>query len=246
MKPIHALAAAALALSAATASAGDLRLFFSKEGPDPPETDGVRDLSAATIGPSNPVLDVDNPGTETGLPRLYLWAEMIDPFPSRWDLISIDVNTIGALSITGYQVWNYVFEDLFNDRWTSITTPAIGPGGIDDTIMLTTSTDINTGVSSSAANEAFDDQYHPTLVATVIAWFEFDGAGEVFLGIGNNGILRVGGGLGTESIYFGVGDAPLLNNAYSQSSTIADATIVPEPASLLVLAGLGLAGLRRR
>ncbi|MCH8807804.1 MAG: PEP-CTERM sorting domain-containing protein, partial [Planctomycetes bacterium] len=78
------------------------------------------------------------------------------------------------------------------------------------------------------------------------------GIGEVFLQVGDIGIIRtntVGNpGATWDDVYLGFGDenAGLMGNSFDRGSPIAEATIVvPEPAGLLLLGLAGLA-IRRR
>lgn len=212
---------------------------------------------AGAIGPAaNPVVD---PGV-SGL--LYLMADLnaVDV----WTGFSIDINVVGGDgSITSSKVYQSsagIPNGAFHTRWqySGDVAPA---DGIADNPLLGKSDGVGgIGMAGSAiTTNGIAASQLTSLVVTagavggslgggtlVLGAINVAGtSGNIFMSVGQGGISRQGGDPANDQVFFGTGDASISVAAFGQASALADATIVPEPASFLLL---GLAGLflRRR
>lgn len=251
---------AGLALLAAPASAA-LRLFFSTQGAFSNQV--VNDVSAAPAGPgavSNPVAPNHS--------ILYLWAQMLPgPTSQKWNGIAFDIQVNGGI-VEDRRFYNYTvvdpdFGDILFRRWQGVNEGA----GVGTPLLVGANlagVNAGEGVSNSLNASLYDDQSEigPSNAGTasarrnitngksvLLGWIQVAATSpeaQVFLRVGTGGITREGAPT-PQPIYFGAGDegAGLTGASFLQSSPLADATVVPEPASLALLA-LAAFALRRR
>lgn len=232
---------AGLALTAGAAQAANLTLFFSSDDPfagtgrvSPTLPGGVAVAAAAT--PLNSPT-VGNPSVPGG--RLHMWVtgNPGDPDPNVWNGIAFNVVISGPATITGGGGLNITSgSPTFIRRWetgSDLTPPTF------NFVAVT-----RTGAQFPPLVDGWDDGVD----AVYMGYLDFaanNGTSEVKFQVGNSGITRAGGSPTVDDVNFGAGDAALRGNQFGEVSTLADATITPEPTSLLLLGLAGLA-LRRR
>jgi hypothetical protein len=244
MKQLVCLLAVA-AFMVVPANAIAIRMFFDTAGVD----DGDTNLDG--IAPA-----MINPELGPGGGRLYIWAQ-IDPLPAPpayyYLSVGYNIHTTGDVTITGYSAWNmtrYVQTQYeYVDRWAGFATGAIqSPTRMMNYRGFGNPGSGNFGVRNRNLFNS-DDQFTNDDVtdATLLGWIDVAGNnGGVFFEVGNATMARDGGG-NKEAVYFGFGDEGdgIKGDDVDRASSMADATIVPEPSSLLLLGLAGLA-LRRR
>ena len=200
--------------------------------------------------------------------RLYIYAEFLEA-NALWLATNFDVTVDGGAAIT--DIGRYNAFTRVGPRWTGgggtvnnpqnasyrgawIGNPNNSGGGVWnwDAAFST----MQTGNPISAADTA-DNHYLRTadpnggpLGTTLLGFVDVENAGafavssDLFMTVESPIFAKFGGG-GNERVFFGYLDASVGGGEIGVRTSIADATVVPEPASLMLL-GLGALALRRR
>lgn len=241
-----------------TASAADLRLFFSTQDPvggGHPAlpiivAPGPLNVAAAAgnslLTPpelssgQNPVV------TEEGT-QLHLWATgtLGDSDPHIWNGIGIRIEIDGPATLSFGGGLNVISPTTFR-RWESgsdFNPMADFPSGAPANFNFVAVT--RQGLSLPPLNDGWDNGEN----AVYLGYLNFDsnaGRSEIRLAVDNSGISRQGGDVENDQVYFGFGDEPLRGNDFGQSSRLADAIILPEPTSIGLALIVTMSIVRRR
>ncbi len=243
-KLLGVLCVAGLLVGTASAQVG--RLYFDLSGNDGTE-DGARD--GTTAG--------ENPALGIGGGRLYVYWQFghrggADPLPPDQQKIlglGVDIETTGDVEITGSYYYNPTLlrVPIVLKRWNEAYPNPAQAYPDDTTSIAFQAANVNQiGLINAAGTEEFDLQHDPSDLGefgtTLLGYVDVTGAdGAVWFAGNNFGIAEVGGDP-SDLVYFGFGDPPV----DGRRSRDPDATIVPEPASLMLLGLSGLALRRRR
>jgi hypothetical protein len=176
---------------------------------------------------------------------LYIWADLVDG--DRWIGISMNVDFDGAGAVL-------VETSELYDRYVPPATPLLpswNPGSdfsfVGDNYAAVAAI-TEQGLGGALDVPTIDNGgrgYYLIGELTIDCLDPFE-ATDLYLTVGASGIARAGAVPGEDDIYFGFGDDPVASDATGVRTALPEAIIaVPEPASLLLLALVGLA-LRRR
>ena len=202
-------------LASAAHAQETLRVFLAPEG-----VTGNTPLDGISPTLGNPTVD-----TSGGAQRLYLWAQPGGEKPSiMWIGIGLNMVVTGSAQITDWHINNYA-NNL--SRWR-----AVGQGTLDGPSQQVTASNMAAdpdafGVRNNDTG-GLDNQYDPATGSTILGWFEFTGVGEVFLEVGQLGIVRTGAPYPpAEGVYFGFGDEAdgLVGDDFNMASSLPDATL---------------------
>jgi len=261
-----ALVAVSLLLVAGVASASDITFFLSEQSSvTVVPTPGNPSITAAQLAADG--------GKLLLWAVTPIWQDPTTDYPN-WNGVAFSVVTTGTLASPGVTLYNTSVSPGKTPayRWDNGQGGNILPNAAGQTIAATAATakgigmwptndlGADDGITPGEDNKACD-VYNPgtglELGYYLLGEVPMNGVGTLKLCTFTNGgtsaggwITQVGGNSQTEHVYFGTGDAAVNNRpttpwpAYS-TSELADATITPEPASLVLLALAGLA-LRRR
>lgn len=223
-----------------------VRFFFDKNGAGEQDNRGVGDLFF-----ENPVAD--------GAERLYLYGQFLSRTVSTWQTVGVDIEVSGGGVITAWNIYNHTTAS--GQRWINVAKKqgSSSTTKIDDLLMLSIGSqwfglrlqDATTVDALHFRNHQEDGltAYGNTLLGYIDVSSDGSAYSEIRLGVGSNGIWSLEGGVTEKEIAFGFGDedAGIWSNSYGMQSPIADATIVPEPATLLLpLFVAGMLPVRRR
>ena len=218
-KLLSVLAGVTLFVAPSLAQDSAFRLYLAEEG-----VDGNTPLGGISPAQVNP--NIVDPGG--GTQRLYVWAQVLGAEkPQKYISIGYNVRTTGSLVITGASTWNYT---SILRRWTETSSGQLGGGTLQD-VRLVTNPVGSFGVADNAGPGNSDSQYDPATKSTVIGWIEVTGTGDVFLQVGDVGIIRTNT-LGNpfltwDDVYLGFGDenAGVMGNSFDVGSPIPEATV---------------------
>jgi hypothetical protein len=218
-----------------------VRIWFSLSGA--PENQPIAGTPGEYFLEYNPVINA-GPG---GMSRLYVWG--MHEATMEYRAAGLDVNVyahFGDVSIVDSHFYNYIGKVMPESRrWDLVNQGTITPTRLDD-VWMQSILAYSWGLGYRA--ELFGDlQYDPQTRSMLLGYVDLEmtpGAqGEVFFGTGY-------GGFASQppifEAFYGWGDPPVPLYPPGQQSTLPDAYIVPEPATLWLCALAGLTALRRR
>ncbi len=237
MRSVVSILCLAVALNDA-ASACTARLFFDLSG-------NGGDEHAAHPG----TLAFGNPTLRDGGGRLYLYFEFSRPAGSGQFRLGVNYNVAidGGLIEETFNYQPYI-EGAQRHRWQEVRgnpapNPAVRPASKS---ARYTAVNINAfGLKNDAAAVALDQGYDEVSNTTILGYVDVAGEQGATVWITVDLLGIAGPNCPSNPIYMGFGDEPVpAGGASGRRTTIPEATIVPEPAAWLLLAG-GFALIKR-
>ena len=264
------VAVVGLMLVAGVASASDVTFFLSTQGGPVNAASAV-----PTVGnPSLTAAQLTANGNKLYLwASELIYSDATGLSAAHWNGLALSLVTSGTVASPGVTLYNAnVASKGTGYRWDNTPLGSnIVPNASGQTLAATASSVQGIGMNP-ATDKQTDDGFasqdnlamdlYPTPPGFETGYYllgeiPLTGVGTVKLATFTNGgtqaggwITQSGGSAATENVFFGTGDAKVNNRIADQwpavaTSDVADATITPEPASLVLLALAGLA-LRRR
>ncbi len=133
------------------------------------------------------------------------------------------------LVITNWNINNYV---NVLQRWQAVGQGTLdGPGQQVTAINMAAIPGAGTFGVRNVNHLGLDLQYDPATNSTILGWFEFTGVGEVFLEVGQMGIVRTGAPYPpAEGVNLGFGDEAdgLVGDDFNMASSLPDATLTAD------------------
>ncbi|MCG3126691.1 MAG: hypothetical protein CHACPFDD_01543 [Phycisphaerae bacterium] len=217
-----------------------VRFFFDTNGVGEQGDRGSGDLSF-----ENPVA----PGAD----RLYLYGQFLSTRYDQWIGMGFDIQVTGGGRITSWHIYNHTTG--LGSRWQE----GVRMSGQTPTPFVNDATVVSTGIGMFLKDATVFDSRHfrshqedqvTAFGNTLLGYIDVDSNGspysEVRLGVGSFGfdarnVFPIG-------VAFGFGDegAGIESNSYGVQSPIADATIIPEPTTLLSALAAGAVWVSRR
>ena len=260
-KLIGILTVAGLLAGYANAQGPGARIYFDLGGSTPgnqAESDAPHPGATAKINPIGDSTD--------GPVRLYIYWEFgganQNVFSPNYDIEVDDGHITNAWNYNNTNIGGIGFtrwEPLGGDPPTDYgVEPWNFPGGPDNnptavngpSVSFTSAAIIAFGLANDAAHQGLDNQlaigdgeFGSTLLGYVDVVADAAEA-TVWMTVGVQGIAIEGGGP-NDRIFFGFLDDPVSAGDSGRRTAIQEATVIPEPASLMLL-GLGVLVLRRR
>jgi hypothetical protein len=195
-------------------------------------------------------LALENPVLPPGGGRLYLYWQFGRPGPDPFQsVLGLNYNvTVDNGSISEAMNYNYS-NSILGPRWGNAPgnpapNPPVNPGG---STQRFTAIGINVlGLKNDAVAFQLDEGYDAQTNTTILGYVDVTSpsAAGVWLTVDTLGIAIQGGGP-ADDIYMGFGDAPVpAGGSPGRRSDLPEATIIPEPATLVLLIA-GAAALAR-
>ncbi len=198
-------------------------------------------------------LALTNPQVNGSSARFYIYWQFGRAPGQGQNVLGLNYNVevVGGALTAAYN-YQPTIDVVSQPRWQNVPgnpapNPSVNPGGASQAF---TAVNINAfGLKNDAAAVALDQGYDDAASnSTILGYVDVRRdapRADVYLTVHTLGIA-IQGGTPNDDIYMGFGDNPVKAGGMPNTRTsIADASVVPEPASLMLL-GLGALALRRR
>lgn len=236
---LSALACVA-AIASPTGMADGARFWFSTQGAS--EYEPIEDTPSEYItGYQGTIPTLESTGDPL---RLYLWGSLLYVNTIQYNGLNFHVSlypVTGQVAFEASDFYNGTTTDG-RSRWDGIDDGVVEPLRISDTVGVAS---VARGFTSLPPPDLqYDPQTKSLLLGVITIEAEIGAQADIFLAVGSHGIGSIPNNL---PIYFGWVDGPVNPWEEGRESTLADARIIPEPATLaLFVAVAGLLRVRRR
>ena len=219
---------------------GQIRIFFDFEGVGEQEDRGAVD----PLSYDNPVVN----GT-AGPVRLYIYGEFLSE-NALWLALNFDITAVGDAMLSNPTMYNHRTEHGL--RWSARGSALNSPTNASFRSAWIGNPSKAAGGIWNWPGAEIDDPRHfrrdwdsgpDADGTTLLGYVDVEGNdGSLWMTTESPGFFRLGGG-SQDPVYFGYGDGPVPPGG--GRTAIAEATVVPEPAGLMLL-GLAALVMRRR
>ncbi len=249
------LATCIVGLAVAGTASGQVRVIFDFEGVGEQEDRGPGPDPLSYVNPLVP---------QNTLTRLYIYGEFLGE-NDLWIAINFDMTADGDVTLSNPTTYNHrtgngprwirTYGTLNNPRNASFRSAALSNWReVSSSIWNWDEAEAiaRTGDPFNAAGNSDSKHYRRAwdsrgggLGTTLLGYVDVEGShGNVWMTVESPIFARIGPGP-DDQVNFGYGDASVGTGEIGVRTSIAEATSVPEPASLVLL-GLGALALRRR